>query len=57
MSPGLRGRQNRREIGWDQECSAVARYDIVLNLPTCMSDTGAYYIKYASALGSLVIVE
>ena len=29
-----------RYIGWDQECSAVARYDIVLNLP--MSDTGAY---------------
>ena len=27
-------------IGWDQECSAVARYDIVLNLP--LSDTGAY---------------
>ena len=28
------------QLGWDQECSAVARYDIVLNLP--MSDTGAY---------------
>ena len=30
----------KANIGWDQECSAVARYDIVLNLP--MSDTGAY---------------
>ena len=40
----LDGASERRSfvfaVGWDQECSAVARYDIVLNLP--MSDTGAY---------------
>ena len=31
---------NNLGVGWDQECSVVARYDTVLNLP--MSDTGAY---------------